>query len=609
MGRRPGRGHDQGKGHGVRSMKRMRFVLLTLAVALVAVAVASAAEGDKVVFTVGLTNDVDTLNPVVGVEVPDYEVWNIQYATLTDKAASDFRTIPGLAESWQASNGGKTYTYTLRDGLTWSDGTALTADDVAYTVNRARKEQWLNYSSTVANITATAPDARTVVLTSSVPDPKLPTMDVYIVPKHIWEKLDAKAVTKYPALDGVGSGPFTLAELKRGQFWRLKANPGYWGWHGQAPKVDEVVFRLFNNADAMVAALKKGEIDAAHDVPTQSFKSLESTAGIVTVRGEQGGFVEIALNGGQGLKQGNPALSDLRFRQAIAHAIDKQTLVDKVLVGLGRPGTTISPSANPKWIPSIPASEQYGFDLGKAKALLDAAGYKDGNGDGIRELPGGRSIVLDYLVRSESQTAAQDAEFVSGWLKEIGIGTKLITVNDSKLTEVIGKGEYDLFEWGWTPFVDPDPELSYFTCGQLSKDPQNPTNYYNDANWCSPAYDADYKAQKVELDPAKRLAIVHRMLKTFYDAAVYNVLWYDADLQAYRTDRFTGWIRQPAGTGPVLFSNTSPTYAALTPVASSSSGGGGLSTGAIAGIVVAVIAALAGAALLLTRRRSADERE
>ncbi len=609
MGRRPGRGHDQGKGHGVRSMKRMRFVLLTLAVALVAVAVASAAEGDKVVFTVGLTNDVDTLNPVVGVEVPDYEVWNIQYATLTDKAASDFRTIPGLAESWQASNGGKTYTYTLRDGLTWSDGTALTADDVAYTVNRARKEQWLNYSSTVANITATAPDARTVVLTSSVPDPKLPTMDVYIVPKHIWEKLDAKAVTKYPALDGVGSGPFTLAELKRGQFWRLKVNPGYWGWHGQAPKVDEVVFRLFNNADAMVAALKKGEIDAAHDVPTQSFKSLESTAGIVTVRGEQGGFVEIALNGGQGLKQGNPALSDLRFRQAIAHAIDKQTLVDKVLVGLGRPGTTISPSANPKWIPSIPASEQYGFDLGKAKALLDAAGYKDGNGDGIRELPGGRSIVLDYLVRSESQTAAQDAEFVSGWLKEIGIGTKLITVNDSKLTEVIGKGEYDLFEWGWTPFVDPDPELSYFTCGQLSKDPQNPTNYYNDANWCSPAYDADYKAQKVELDPAKRLAIVHRMLKTFYDAAVYNVLWYDADLQAYRTDRFTGWIRQPAGTGPVLFSNTSPTYAALTPVASSSSGGGGLSTGAIAGIVVAVIAALAGAALLLTRRRSADERE
>ena len=155
-------------------------------------------------------------------------------------------------------------------------------------------------------------------------------------------------------------------------------------------------------------------------------------------------------------------------------------------------------------------------------------------------------------VRSES-TAGPDAEFVTGWLKEIGIGTTIKTVNDSKLTELIGKGEYDLFEWGWTPFVDPDPELSYFTCSQLSKDPENPTNYYNDANWCTKTYDAGYKAQNVELDPAKRVAIVHRMLLEMYKAAVYNVIVYDTDLQAYRTDRFTGFVRQPADVGPVLF--------------------------------------------------------
>ena len=591
------------------------LVLLTAAVALAAVAVAVAADGDKkVVLTVGVINDVDTLNPVVGVEVPDYEVWNIQYATLTDKAAADFATIPGLAESWKASNGGKTYTYTLREGLEWSDGTPLTAEDVAYTINRGRTEEWLNYSSTVASITASAPDARTVVVTSKVPDPKLPTMDVYIVPKHIFEKYDAKAVTKYAALDGVGSGPFTLVELKRGQFWRLKANPSYWGG---APKVDEVVFRLFNNSDAMVAALKKGEIDAAHDVPAQSFESLSTVDGIVTVQGQQGGFNEIGVNGGrpkservEGIGNGHPALSDIDFRRAIAHAIDKQTLVDKVYVGLGRPGTTVSPSANPKWLPEVPAAKQLGFDLAKSKEILDAAGYKDTNGDGIRELPdGGKNIVLNYFVRSESQTAAPDAEFVSGWLKQVGIGTTLKTVNDSKLTEIIGKGDYDMFEWGWTPFVDPDPELSYFTCGQLSKDVDDPTNYYNDANWCSPSYDADYKAQNVELDPDKRLEIVQRMLLTMYDAAVYNVILYEPDLQAYRTDRFTGWLRQPANTGPVLFSNTSPTYAALTPVAASSDGGGGIGTGAIVGIVVVAVVLLGGGALLVTRRRSADDRE
>ena len=136
-----------------------------------------------------------------------------------------------------------------------------------------------------------------------------------------------------------------------------------------------------------------------------------------------------------------------------------------------------------------------------------------------------------------------------------------------------------MFEWGWTPYVDPDPMLSYFTCDQLSMDPDNPTNYYNDANWCDPSYDADYKAQKQELDRTKRIEIVHRMLRTMYDSAVYNVIVYEGDLQAYRTDRFEGWLRQPAEIGPVLFSNTSPTYANLTPAASAGDdGGGGIGT-------------------------------
>lgn len=598
------------------STKRIVFVLFAVAVALGAVTVATAAEGDNVVFTVGLSNDYDTLNPVVGVEVPDYEVWNIQFATLTDKAADDFATIPGLAESWEASNDGKTYTYTLRDGLEWSDGTPLTAEDVAYTVNRAKEEEWLNYDATVQNLTAKAIDETTVELASSVPDPKLPTMDVYILPKHVVEKYDAKAITKWDGITSVGSGPFTLKEAKRGQFWSLAANPSYWGWQGAQPQVDEVIFRLFSNADAMVAALERGEIDAAHDVPAESFEGLSGTDGIVALQGEQGGFTEIALNGGRpadkrvdGIGNGHPALSDLEFRKAIAHAMDKQTMIDRVSAGLGRPATTISPSANPEWIPEIPEDGQYAFDLEQAKQILDAAGYDDANGNGIRELDG-KDINLTYYILSDSTTAAPNAEFVTGWLKEIGIGTTVRTVSSSKLTEIIGKGDYDLFQWGWTPFVDPDPMLSYFTCDQLSSDPDSPTDYYNDANWCDPAYDADYKLQNVELDKAKRIEIVHRMLQRMYDSAVYNVISYEGDLQAYRTDRFEGWLRQPAEIGPVLFSNSSPTYANLTPVASSGGGGGGgLSTGGIVAIVVAGVAAIGLVALLLSRRRSAGERE
>jgi peptide/nickel transport system substrate-binding protein len=595
---------------------RRVLVGLLVAVAVLGVSGSASAQDEKVVLTIGLTNDVDTLNPVVGVEVPDYEVWNMMYATLTDKDAADFHTIPGLAESWEASDDGLTYTYTLREGLKWSDGQPLTAEDVAYTVNRSREEAWLNYSSTTGNITATAPDERTVVLTSSVPDPKLPTMDVYIVPKHIFEKQNAKQITKYQALEGVGSGPFVIRELKRGQFWRLEANPNYWAG---APAVDEVVFRLFTNQDAMVAALLAGEIDAIHDVPTNSFKQLEETEGIVAVQGQQGGFEELAINGGQGLKKPHPALMDIRVRQAIAHAIDDEALIDRVLVGLGTPTDAMSPSANPAFTPEIPEDDRFDFDLDEARQILDDAGYMDTNGDGVREMPGGgRPLDFVYAVRTESQTAPGVAEFVTGWLNDIGIKITQKPMNDAKLTEEIGKGNYDMFHWGWTPFVDPDPMLSYFVCDQLSKDPDNPTNYYNDANWCDPEYDRLYQEQKVELDPDRRMEIIHEMLTIFHDSATYNVLFLSPDLQAYRTDRFTGWLRQPAEIGPVLFSNTSPTYANLElvsesePEAAAAGGGeddGGSNTGMLVALGVAVLAAAAVAVWLLRRRRTADERE
>src|SRR4029079_4326089 len=114
-------------------------------------------------------------------------------------------------------------------------------------------------------------DDTTVVIKSKVPDPKLPTMDVYILPKHIWGKLSKDERAKYRGLDGVGSGPFTLDKFEKGQFARFKANPNYWAGK---PAVDQVVLRKFNNPDTMVAALKTGEIDAAEDIPGAAFDQL-----------------------------------------------------------------------------------------------------------------------------------------------------------------------------------------------------------------------------------------------------------------------------------------------------------------------------------------------
>lgn len=597
-------------------MKPVKLLVAAALVVLVAlgataIATAQSADDEKVVLTVGLTQDLDTPNVTAGALVSSYELYNLQYAGPTDLAAEDFAVSPGLAESW-SSEDGKTWTYTLRDGLEWSDGTPLTAEDIAYTINRSRDEDWLNYTSTVANLEAEARDARTLVVTSSVNDPKLPGLSLYVVPKHIWEKIPADGIANYPALDGVGSGPFTLTEWKKGQFWRMEANPSF--WRGQVA-IDEVVFRVFRNADAMVAALRSGEIDAAHNVSAATFPQLETTEGIVAVQGEQGGFDYLVLNSYADnpsrdtakFVAPHPALLDPEFRQAIAHAIDKETLVERVLSGLGTPGTTMSPSANPAWIPELTEDEDYAFDLEQAKQILEDAGYTDSGGDGIREHEG-ENIVLRYAIRTESESSKPYAEFITGWLKEIGIDTTFSSYDDGQLLEVAGKGDFDLYVWGWTPFVDPDPMLSYFKCDQVSVDASDFSNYYNDTGLCDPEYDELYKQQNTELDADARQALVHDMLKRFYAAASYIVTATSPDLQAYRTDRFEGWVRQPADVGPVLFSNSSPSYWSLTPIAATGEDDG-LSTGGIVAIVVAGLVGLALVVWFLARRRTVAERE
>lgn len=571
-----------------------------------ATGVVNADDDAPVTMTIGLLQDLSSPNVTVGYLVSDYEVYNLQYATLTDKAADDFSTIPGLAESWTGSDDGLSYTYTLREGLKWSDGEPLTADDIAYTINRSRDEAWTNHYSTVANLEATAVDERTVTITTSVPDPKLPTMDVYIVPKHVYEGVSADELADYDAMDGVASGQYSLKEWNSGESWTMEKNPNWWG---RDNGIDRVVFRVFSNADAMVAALQKGEIDAAHNFGAEGAEVLKDDPDVEVVVGLQGGFTELALNGGEGgLGDGHPALQDPVVREAIYQAIDRQAIFDGVSLGLGAVGTTLSPSADTSWIPDL-GDENWAYDPAAANALLDEAGYVDADGDGVRDMPdGSRSLTFRYVERSESENADSIREFVVEYLDAIGIELDVQVMDDTQLYDAQIAGEYDMFVWGWTPFVDPDPMLSYFTCAQVTTDVE--AAGYNDANWCSAEYDELYAQQNVELDPAKRRELVGQMLKLFNRESTYLVLLMDPDLQAYRTDRFEGWLRQPADVGPVLFTNSSPTYANLT-VIDGGGDDGGSSTGLIIGIVVGAVVVIGGVALLLRGRskKSADERE
>ena len=306
----------------------------------------------------------------------------------------------------------------------------------------------------------------------------------------------------------------------------MKANPNYWG---ASRRIDRSSSAVQQRATRWSPRSRSGEIDAVAPRAEQRLpRSCARTTGIVDVQGQQGGFDELALNGGAGLKKPHPALLDRRVRVAIAHAIDKKTIVDRVLRGLGTPADTISPSREPGVDAEMPDAERFDFDLAEAKQILDDAGYKDTTATASARCPAAASRCdLRYAVRSSRRSPHRSPSSSPAGSRTSGSRRRRRPTATASSPRSIGKGDYDLFVWGWTPFVDPDPMLSYFTCDQVSQDPKNPTNYYNDANWCDQTYDKLYKQQNVELDPAKRMQIVHQMLTRFYEPATYDVLDYE----------------------------------------------------------------------------------
>ena len=245
-------------------------------------------------------------------------------------------------------------------------------------------------------------------------------MDVYILPKHIWEKYDEKAITKY---NGAGRRRLRPVHARRGEarpVLAMEANDNYWGGK---PEIDEVVFRLFNNArrDGRGAEERRdrrrtrspGEVvRRASSRPRGSSRSRASRAASPRSRSTAAGP---RTSGSKGSATAIRRSRTSRFRKAIAHAIDQQTL-DRQGLQSGSPGpaTTISPSPNPEWIPEIPADEQFGFDLDKAKQILDARRLQGHERQRHPRVRGGKDINLIYYILSDSTTAAPNAEFVTG---------------------------------------------------------------------------------------------------------------------------------------------------------------------------------------------------
>jgi peptide/nickel transport system substrate-binding protein len=581
----------------------------------------ASASSAKTTFIFGDTSEPSSLNPTKGYLSTDYIIWSMSYDLLLNAAADDFSPQPGLVTSIDASEDGMTFTMHVREGVQWSDGEPLTADDIAWTLNFYKENRVYNYISDLELMDkATATDDHTVVLTTTTPTPlysgKTFYMYEYILPEHIWSEFeDYKDFKGYPA---VGSGPYVIKDYVNGQSVTLERNPYY---YGPKPQYDEIIYRIFNNEDAEAQALRSGEIQFAYLDSANIANSLANSPNI-SVRGAvTPSFDEIGMNTGSAYYpetkdytphgDGARALTDVNVRRAIRMAIDSKTLTEKIQLGYGEPATTIVPPVSAPGMYASPSAEEViQWDIPGANALLEESGYTDTDGDGVRNDPQtGDNLEFRYYTRSSDQNTIKTAPFVQDWLEQIGIKTDVQSYSSGKLGTIINQGNYDLYDWGWYPAPDPDSILTYMTCGQRPPDGQKYGN--NDSYYCNPEYDKLVEAQKSELDPVKRQELIHQAQLMFYQDAAYSVKWYAPDLEAYRTDLVTGFQPQPAGeTGDLLATYGPYSWVSIQPAtgASGTEVTKGIPVGIWIGLVVAVIVVV-GAVVLLRRRGGRAEED
>ena len=580
---------------------------------------AGSTDAGKVVYKVGWTRQPDNLNPFIGFESPAFEMWYLTYDSLVGydpKTLSPMKgeNSTGLATDWSVSDDGLTWKFTIRKNAKWDDGVPLTAKDIAFTYNFIVKnpEQTSNLTAYTNLITeATALDDYTVQFVCSAPKPDMTRHWVPILPEHIWSKIPVNEVGKkyQNSPPYVGSGPFKCVEWKKNNYVKLVANPTWWG---PKPKIDELYFTYYTNGDTMLQDIKAGTIDGAESLVPQQVKQLQSEPGITARAIATDAFDELAFNCYTGPSKGNPVLKDVKFRVAMNYAVDLQKAVDLIMMGSTTPGTTIIPPnyyQNPDWHWEPPADVKYTYDPAKAGQLLDAAGYTDSNGDGVREYKG-KPIELRLMARSESSEEQQMGKLIAGWFKDVGIKVKLSVMDSSTLSDTILNYEgdvltpdYDMFLWGWYLDYDPGSMLSYFTKAQIGN--------WSDSYWTDPEYEQLYKQQSQELDSAKRKVMIDRMQQILYEQSPYIVTDYRPDFEAFNTAKWEGYIAIPDPNGNTLvppFGNGGyANFLTIGPkTAAAADSGGGANTWIIVA-VVAVVGIIAIALLLRMRRPKATE--
>lgn len=408
---------------------------------------------------------------------------------------------PQLAESWSFSPDGLQVTFKLRPGVLWHDGQPFTSADVAFSVMHVWKQFSSRGRSAFPNVQSVdTPDPLTAVWNLSRPTPyllsALNARDSQVLPQHLYAGTD---ILNNPANTApVGTGPFRLKEWVRGNYLTLERNPTY--WQSAKPLLDQVIYRFIADPSAVSAALETGAVQVAYadTLSNSEIKRLKHNPAL-TVHDRldtYGGTGIMALE----FNLQRAPFQDVRVRQAFAHAIDKEFILKNILLGQG----TTADSPIPQNFPQFYSAEvpHYPFDLVRAEALLEAAGYTRDK-DGIR-----LRVKNDP---SPSPVYQQTAHFLRSTLAKIGVKLEIRNQDYAQFIDRI-YGRYD-FDTNLSPAsTAPDPAIGLQRF-YWSKNIQSGVAYSNATHYANPAVDALLEQAQVDNDPQHRRELYAQVQK------------------------------------------------------------------------------------------------
>ncbi|WP_395310800.1 ABC transporter substrate-binding protein [Mycobacterium sp. AMU20-3851] len=485
----------------------MRLVAAALA-AVIALACAACSPGQRVDLgqdagnlIAAIAGEPDQLDPHKTSAYFSFEVLENVFDTLVEPDA-DLVMRPALASSWETSPDQLVWTFHLRPGVTFHDGSPLTAGDVVYSYRRIIDEKLTNSDKFSAVADVSPVDDQTVRITLTRPTPNLLTnlggfKGMAIVQRRNVE--DGQIAT-----NPIGTGPFAFAGQKSGDSITLRANDRYWGG---APQIPGVTFRFISESSTALSALQAGEIDWTDAVPAQRVTQLRNDDSLSLAETPSNDYWYLALN------LARAPWNDVRVRQAVSFALDRPSIVQATSYGTAQANQLAIPEGNPWFVPY----DRYSRDLDKARDLLQQA----------ESAPS----TLDLLVTSEYPQTVTAAQVIADNLAPLGITTSIRTVDFATWLDEQNSGNFDMLMMGWLGNIDPDD----FYYAQHHTDGTSNAQKFSD-----PRVDRLLDAGRTETDQQARKDDYAQAATLIADEVSYIYLYNPAVIQAWSPE-LTGY--------------------------------------------------------------------